>query len=141
MNIDIYAQIKIKRGASICERKEKGFSSVGAAAASFGLKGDDGCYREIQRYEALRILTAVLWKDMAYGSQIMGYDFAKKLAAAFLAQNTDTSDIYTNSEWSTEEDGEYILSTWSPGTDATFNVGIILLFQNSVACVWVEDED
>ncbi len=141
MNVELYHLIKRKRGALICERKEGYFSSVGAAAASFGLHGDDSCYRKIEPDDAERILTSVLWKGMAYGVELVAYESARALAQGFLAVESLASDFYTNSVWSAAPDGEYLLRSWSPGTDATFNVGIIVLSVDSVACVWVEDED
>jgi len=78
---------------------------------------------------------------MAYGSKIMCYEQAKVLANKFIKQNDIRSKIYTNSEWSNSIDGEYVLRSWSPGSSATFNAGIIILSPDSAACLWVEDED
>lgn len=139
--IEVYRQIRCKRISSICGRIEETFTTVGSAASSFGLDRNDHHYREIAKNEAILILTALLWRDMAYGSEIMGYKQAKELATRFIKQEDIWSKIYTNSEWSSNKDGEYVLRSWSPGSGATFNAGIIVLSPDSVACVWIEDED
>jgi hypothetical protein len=139
--IDVYRQIRRKRNTRICGRVEQPFSTVGSAASSFGLDCNDYHYREIAKNEAILILTALLWKDMAYGSKIMGFQQARELAKRFINQDGNRSKIYTNSDWSNNEEGEYVLRSWSPGSGATFNAGIIILSPDSVACVWIEDED
>lgn len=103
-------------------------------ASFFSLSQDSSNYRQIAKSEALKILTRVLHRDMAYESEIMPIQSAAELSTLFLKNFEEKSaTFFTNIDNST--------GAWNPVTQATFDAGIIAISQTESACLWIEDED
>lgn len=98
-----------------------------AVAHAFGLRSDDIAYREIDEVEARSSAISILFRDLAYNTEVMPLPQAERLADSFLAQFGS--------------DGKYFTNNWTPATEATFDAGILVIGQKLCGCLWVEDED
>ncbi|WP_438019117.1 hypothetical protein WMF18_08645 [Sorangium sp. So ce315] len=116
----------------------EGVRSVGDLARLFGLRGDDGAYREIGEETARRIIAFVLHRDLAYGSELVPAEDAARLADEFLEQFDGAGCRYfTNGNFGEDPTG----ASWTPATSATFDTGALILGSSKSGCLWVEDED
>jgi hypothetical protein len=108
--------------------------SLVEVARAFELADDPAIYRPIRRGEADRIATDVLATGLAYGSHIMSSTDAADRWRQFLAlfQGQDVS-FFTN----TVADAQ----SRNPATDATFDMGILVIGATRAGCLWVEEED
>jgi hypothetical protein len=102
----------------------------------FGLKPEEHALHPFKRIQAGKILAHLLWKDLAYDSEIMPHDKAITLAGLFIEDHSESgTKFYANADWSRKP------TSYSGLTDATFDGGIIAVSDLMVSCVWVEDED
>ncbi|WP_413191927.1 hypothetical protein [Pararobbsia alpina] len=101
--------------------------TAAAIAKAFELRDNDACYREIDESTARSIAAEVLHRDQAYSVEIMTPDRAERLTAKFFEQFGAQARYFTNN--------------WCPVTDATFDVGVIVIGAMQSGCLWVEDED
>jgi hypothetical protein len=108
--------------------------SVVEAARTFGLADDGAIFRSIGRGEADAIATRILHTDLAYGSKIMPRARAAHLWQRFV-ETFEGQDV----EFATNarEDA----CSWMPATNATFDLGVLVMGTTSTGCLWVEDED
>ena len=102
----------------------------------FGLFADSSLLFEHSREAALSILTALLWKEMAYDNACMSEAEAKEMAEEIISQNeSEESKYYSNGNGIKRE-------SWNPLTDATFDAGLIITGCNHIHfCIWFQDED
>jgi hypothetical protein len=106
----------------------------------FGLKGDASALHVVKRIHAAKILAHLLWKDLAYHSEIMSFDKATELARMFVENHSESgAKFHVNADWSRYHQVRSF--SWSGLTDATFDGGIIAITPTIASCVWVEDED
>ncbi len=106
------------------------------ALLRFGLKPDADALHIVKRIQAAKILAHLLWKDLAYGAEIMPFEEATALARMFIEGHSESgTKFYVNADWSRSSFG------WSGLTDATFDGGVIAVSASVASCVWVEDED
>lgn len=85
----------------------------------------------------------ILWKDLAYSSELISEGEAAKVSYDFIREYSNGKSIFfTNVDWkeSTASAKERIVS-WTPFTDSTFDAGIIIKNENCIIVVWAEDED
>jgi len=108
--------------------------SIVEAAGFFGLDADPSIYKSIGRKEADRVVTHILPVSMAYGVKIMSPAKAADLWQQFMMvfEGQDATFV-TNLDPS--------LDSWAPATDATFDMGVLVMGTTRVGCLWVEDED
>lgn len=139
--MDIYKKIQKARGSCIAETKEAKVKSVESAAELFGLSNESGIYKKIARAEAIEVLKNVLHEDMAYNVKIMSSEKAKNLAVEFVGNFGDEAKFYTNGEYGKPRKSLNVGPSWSPATDATFDTGVIVIFNEVVGCAWFADED
>ena len=112
--------------------------SVSAVARSFELFEDAACYTEVTFTQALAILTRILHRDMAYGSELMAPGVAATLASSFLEQTSSPACSYFSNGDFFEESSSH---GWNPATQATFDTGVLVVGVERAGCLWVEDED
>lgn len=97
--------------------------------------------------KAIRILAQLLYRDMAYDTELMKAEEALELAEKFVSLFSEqSSQYYSNSEWRNDPlqtPGTFgaQLNGWSPFTDATFDSGIIVVDKDKIGIAWFEDED
>lgn len=106
----------------------------------FGLKSDPDCLEEVDQAKAIHVVTALLWKDLAYGTELMPKDRAISYAQEFVRGHAEAnSRFYTNGRWHFyhERSG----ADWAPFTSATFDGGILIVSDRDAACFWAEQED
>ena len=103
-------------------------------ARVFGLADDSTVYRSIESIEASAIATRILCADLAYNSKIMCVSRAGDLWRQFMAL-FDGQDVEFASNTGTVPD------SWTPATQATFDMGVLVMGANKTGCLWVEDED
>ena len=109
-------------------------SGIGEIAALFGLEKADDTYEEILSEEASSILAERLHQDMAYDAEIIAPEKARNLTERLMKLvDVKKARFYTNRRFG--------LSSWNPATDATFDNGILIVDNQTVTCIWFEDED
>ena len=108
-----------------------------AVLKNLGLSENAKHLREIDIELAQEIVSKILWKDLAYGSELMSEGKASSFAGRIIEDYVnDDCVIYTNGTW---ERGE--LKGWNPMTGSTFDSGVIIKHPDYCSCIWVEDED
>jgi hypothetical protein len=120
-------------GSTRC-RVLDGRMNLAEAARSFALADDPAIYKAIGREEASAIAIHVLATELAYGANIMSAFRAADLWQRFMAlfHGHDVS-LFTNAAVDAQ--------SWTPATDATFDMGILVIGATKAGCLWVEDED
>ena len=139
--MNIYTKIQRARGGCIVGTKKATVDSVESAAELFGLSSETDIYEMIERAEAVEVLKRVLHKDMAYSVSIMSSEQAKMLAREFIGSFGKDSTFYTNGEYGRHPVNPTVGPSWSPATDATFDSGVVVIFDEMVGCAWFTDED
>ena len=136
--MDICAEIQVERwvGHTRCGIVDGRMSLVEAARA-FKLADDVATYRPIGAKEAEAIAIRLLHTGLAHPGEIMSVTRATELWRKFMslfqgqdvsfATNTASADV---ASWS-----------WSPATQATFDMGVLVVGGTMVGCLWVEEED
>ncbi len=97
--------------------------------------------QEVQKYDAIKILTRMLYKDLAYDHAGDATELAcNDFAVNWLEEKTESGvKYYTNGNWQqfwSEGQGG-----WSPLTNATFDGGIIAVHALFSRSLWFEAED
>lgn len=107
---------------------------------NLGFVSDLKYLREIDHADATLVIKEILWKDLAYGSEMMSekeaHDAAIELIDTYSEQGTE---FYTNGDWVNYHSKSGC--SFSPLTEATFDAGVIIRSQEFAACIWVQDED
>lgn len=102
---------------------------------------------QIDKAKAQSILALLLYKDMAYESEIMPIDRADYLVERFCDLFTNKASYFSNSTrnkndyFNTGKAFELGLNSWNPLTEATFDSGIIVCDDERIGVAWFEDED
>jgi hypothetical protein len=132
--MDICEKIrKAHKGWTRCSVVDGGMNLVEAAGA-FGLDPDPAIYRSIDRTQADEIATYILHVSLAYGVEIMSRSSAADLRRQFLA-------LFQGQDVRFATNVGVPHNSWNPATDATFDMGVLVLGATRVGCLWVEDED
>ena len=107
----------------------------------FGLAPLPEQLREIEQTEAKGIIKTILWKDLAYSSELISEAMAIERANYLFSLFYDASvKLYTNGDWDNyHESGRSAGS--NPLTSSTFDAGVLFIGKKFSACIWVEDED
>ncbi|OCQ23795.1 hypothetical protein A7985_07600 [Pseudoalteromonas luteoviolacea] len=106
----------------------------------FGLAPIPGYLEECDFNYAVEVVKTILWKDLAYGVELVKESVAIKNATYLVEQFFDeNTKIYTNGNWA----NYHTIGSRScnPLTNATFDAGVLFVGQKHAACIWVEDED
>jgi hypothetical protein len=113
-----------------------GDDDLGRVLRMFGLSPSPSLLIEHDRSTAKRILTELLWKDLAYGTECMSSEQAKTLACELIqARSGIDSRYFSNSAWTEPR-------SYSPLTDATYDAGLLIqCTRGHYYCIWFEDED
>jgi len=98
----------------------------------FGLA--DG-WKEIDLVAAKQIVSEIIFRDLAHGTQMTTGEHACLLAEEFLGI-FEQSRFFTNAIF---ENGT--LSTWYPVSKSTFDTGVVCLDDTKIGILWVQDED
>lgn len=141
----VFEAIVAARAGARCGFSSLPAPSVSELAREFGLFDGDACYKEIDQESARRLVEAVLWRDMAYNSELMPRAQAQQLASQFLANFDSSARYFSNGTW--HEEGNTFTGGsgsgigWDPVTSATFDTGVLVIGPDRSGCLWVEDED
>ena len=109
-----------------------------------GLNDIGDRWREVGRGFAERTLEWVLSRDLAYSARLMSTSRAKTLTDEFLGLFEDDAKFFTNYISTCGEDTvlDGLTSHVSDSvTDATFDIGILVVGSTHVGILWVADED
>ena len=105
-----------------------------------GFVTDEKYLKCISFEDAVLVTKAILWKDLAYGSEMMKENEALSAAKELLDDYAEIeTEYYTNGDWVNYHDKSGC--SFSPLTKATFDAGIIIKNKEFAACIWVQDED
>ncbi|HLH21211.1 MAG TPA: hypothetical protein VK066_01710 [Chloroflexota bacterium] len=115
-----------------------------AFVAEVGCSGLGKHWLEIDRQEALWVLTRVLWGDICYDVSIMTRDEALNLAARFTSLFNDCT-FFTNGTWKKRviplPDPVDCLDGFWPITQVTADTGVVAVGADRIGMLWVKDED
>jgi hypothetical protein len=146
-------------GVTHCGILTEGDQTPAEALVHSGLSDTCRC-AEINRDSAYEIVVHILHVDLAYQSEIMPVSAARALATEFFEMFTESGTrFFTNLMGYAAGSGSeqaYVHTTmdsclnakawpkgasWNPATNATFDLGVILLGNMRSGILWVEDED
>lgn len=101
-----------------------------------GLQPQPASLVEHDRAGALSLLTRLLWKDQAYGTECMPQAQAQAFAQGLIEAHAGPDvRYYANSRG---QEPQHV----SPLTEATFDAGLLIRIRpGRFACIWIEDED
>ncbi len=128
-------------------RSRKDFSSTKDTAAidefvsELNHKKLDSLWKTFNKYDAERLLTSILHKDMAYQYECMEIGLARSTMRSFFDLFSDAARFYSNAEFRPESGGLVSVSSHQAITNATFDSGIVAIDDNHVGFIWIEDED
>jgi hypothetical protein len=133
--MEICDQIRRERRAGITRcAVVDGQVTIVEAARVFDLADDPALYRDIGRAEADAIASHILEADLAYRSNIMSAARAAELWARFMA-------LFEGQDAKFATNASAYLDAWTPATEATFDLGVLVIGTSKAGCLWVEDED
>jgi len=108
--------------------------SIVEAARAFGLADDSATYRLIERTEAEEIAVHILRADLAYSLKIMSVLRAAELWRQFMVLFEGQKVEFATNVLADP-------TNWMPATQATFDMGVLVMGSSKTGCLWVEDED
>jgi hypothetical protein len=108
--------------------------SIVEAARSFDLEGDSTTYRCVETPEAEAIAIRLLRAGLAHEVEIMSLPRAKELWRQFL-------DVFEGQDVRLVTNDSQDATSWTPATQATFDMGVLVIGTDKVGCLWVEEED
>ncbi len=136
--------------AEIIERRDCGLFRIGftqqfnypinSTLSDFGLYTEQEKLIEVSAEIAVQIVETILWRDLAYTSEIMPRENARQYAEYLIYQMAPAEPtFYSNAEWHRyRQSGSF---SWNSFTHSTFDAGILCIGRDSSMCIWVEDED
>ncbi len=142
--MDAVARIIKARSAGVvrCAVLDGSSDSLAELTAAAGLQPAPERLREVDESYAQGIVTQVLRRDLAYGTELMSDAEAQALAAGFLELFRDRAPRYfTNGDFHRWPGKRPSSPSWNPMTDATFDTGVLVLARGRTGYLWVEDED
>lgn len=128
-------------GKSRCQSVRVFSRTVPDVLAGFGLKPTEEALTEYSAERASEILAALLWKDLAYGCEIMPLTRAQELADDFVHSHPHGTRFFANADWAAYLRERPKAFTFWNLTPSTFDGGLLALGRDIASCVWVEDED
>ncbi|WP_143278723.1 hypothetical protein [Bradyrhizobium sp. Y36] len=103
-------------------------------ARAFGLSDDVEIYTIVTSDEAAALATHVLTTSLTYGGKEMSPSRAAELWQRFAALFDEPVQFLTNCRSSD-------FRQFSPATDATIDLGVLVVGKANGGCLWVEDYD
>jgi hypothetical protein len=103
-------------------------------ARAFGLSDDVEIYTTVTSDEAAALVTYVLTTSLTFGGEEMKPSRAAELWQQFAALFDEPVQFLTNCRSSD-------FCQFSPATDATIDLGVLVIGLASGGCLWVEDYD
>jgi hypothetical protein len=140
----VLAAARTSRTAGVVRGGASDATEVSMAARDFGLAPDSAVYQRIERATALRLIAAVLHRDLAYRAEAMPRAAAESLAQRFVDALPEDAVFFANRGDASNSDsdpGDPDKSGWNPATLATFDTGVLAVTPTGSACIWFEDED
>lgn len=128
-------------------RSRKDFSSAADTAAidefvaELNHKKLDSLWKPFEKYDAERLLTSILHKDMAYQCKCMEIGLARSTMRSFFDLFSDSPRFYSNTEFRPESGGLVSIGSYQALTSATFDSGIVAVDESHIGFIWIEDED
>jgi hypothetical protein len=92
-------------------------------------------------FVAQGILVEVLYRDLAYGLEVMDRTAAEALAAEFMEAFPPPAHFLTNGDDIRPGMTHTMSRGWTPATDATLDCGVLAVGVGQLGALWVEDED
>lgn len=108
--------------------------------SSLHIAPNAGALLEVTFSRAIDCLTALLWKDLAYGVEMMPKAHAETYAKQFFDQFfRDNARFFTNGAWDRYD--QVSAFSYTPLTKATFSAVLMVVHPKYAIAVVVEDED
>lgn len=101
----------------------------------------ESLWKPLKKYDAEKLLTSILHKDMAYQFECMEIGLARSTMRSFFDLLSESARFYTNAELRAESGGFVSLSSFHSITEATFDCGVVAIDDNHIGFIWCEDED
>jgi hypothetical protein len=113
---------------------------MASVLGSLGIEPNADALFEVPFDRAVDCLTALLWKDMAYGTEMMPKACAEAYAKELIDQfPREGARSFTNGEW--DQYDQVSAFSYMPITKATFSAVVIVVHPKYAVCILVEDED
>lgn len=101
----------------------------------------DSDWKCLKKYDAERLLTSILHKDMAYQYECMEIGLARAMMRSFFDLFSDKAQFYSNADFKPESGGLVSIGSYKSITNATFDSGIVAIDDEHIGLLWCEDED
>jgi len=95
----------------------------------------------LDRSEAVTVLELLIWKELAYDTEMMPRSVARGYAEEYV--NTYYEDgcvIYSNARLNRSGEASDLVFYFSM-TSSVFDGGLIIVHKDYAACLWIEDND
>lgn len=128
-------------------RSRNDFSSASDTAAidefvsELNHKKLNALWKAFKKYDAERLLTSILHKDMAYQYECMEIGLARSTMRSFFDLFSASARYYSNAEFRPESGGFVSIGSYQSITNATFDSGIVGIDDKHISFIWIEDED
>jgi hypothetical protein len=98
-------------------------------------------WKSLKKYDAEKLLTSILHKDMAYRYECMEIGLARATMRSFFDLFSDTARFYSNADFAPDSGGLVKIGSYQSITEATFDSGVVAIDDKHVGYMWCEDED
>ena len=119
----------------------KDIAAIDEFVAELNHKKLDSLWKTFNKYDAERLLTSILHKDMAYQYECMEIGLARSTMRSFFDLFSDSARFYSNAEFRPASGGLVSIGSYQAITNATFDSGIVAIDDNHIGFIWIEDED
>ncbi len=98
-------------------------------------------WKPLKKYDAERLLTSILHKDLAYQYECMEIGLARSTMRSFFDLFSDAARYYSNADFKPDSGGFVTIGSYQSITGATFDSGVVAIDDKHVGFMWCEDED
>ncbi|WDE08489.1 hypothetical protein SG34_031700 [Thalassomonas viridans] len=107
---------------------------------NFGLFPCEDKLKEVLLEDAQKIVEALLFKDLAYGSEIMTTKEATKCMEYFFSTFSSPNSRYYSNAVKGADNNQYIFHI-NQFTDSLVDGGVVIIDGDIAVCFWVSDDD
>lgn len=101
----------------------------------------ESLWKSLKKYDAERLLTSILHKDLAYHYECMDIALARSTMRFFFDLFSESARFYSNADFRPDSGGLVTIGSYQSITNATFDSGVVAIDDDHVGFIWCEDED
>lgn len=115
---------------------------IDAFVKSFGFRGLNKDWVEINGKDALKILTEILHKNIAYGTSISNRKDSFNIGRRLMSLFKEKSKAFTNGNLVVPNaDPNDVEGSFIGISSSTFDTGVVLIDEEKIAIVWIQEDD